>query len=97
MSNININSIVQNFSDLVTIYFIILLSLLLTSKLNTKKRALQGTGIILYVFFFLSLAHASTIHATCGTDVELTCPINSLKKSNEVVRIQSVNIVRFFL
>lgn len=60
MSNININSIVQNFSDLVIIYFIILLSLSLTT-------------------------HASTMHATCGTDVELTCPINSLKKSDEVI------------
>lgn len=25
------------------------------------------------------------MHVTCGTDIELTCPIRSLKQSNEVV------------
>jgi len=60
MSNININSLFQRFSDLVIVYLIILLSLSFTTN-------------------------GSTMHVTCGTDIELICPIRSLKKSDEVI------------
>ncbi|CAF1546617.1 unnamed protein product [Adineta ricciae] len=49
--------------------------------------------VIFYSFFFfsnfVSITDASTatttINVVCGTDVELTCPIRSVKKSDEVI------------
>ena len=32
-----------------------------------------------------SIASNTTMHVICGTDVELTCPIRSVKTSDEVV------------
>jgi hypothetical protein len=49
------------------------------------------------------LANGSTMHVACGTDVELTCPIRSTKKTDQVVRFSkerynpSKLIIRFFL
>ncbi|UJR22942.1 hypothetical protein I4U23_025969 [Adineta vaga] len=48
--------------------------------------------VIFYFFFFanfISITNGSTtttiIDVVCGTDVELTCPIRSIKKSDEVI------------
>ncbi len=38
-----------------------------------------------HYLFFNPIANGSTMHVTCGTDIELTCPISSIKKSDEVV------------
>ncbi len=45
--------------------------------------------MMIFFFFLISLANGSTttttMHVACGTDVELNCPIRSIKKSDEVV------------
>ncbi|CAF1362090.1 unnamed protein product [Rotaria sp. Silwood1] len=48
-----------------------------------------GDFVIFYLFLLQSLSYCSngstTMHATCGTDVELICPIRSTKQSDEVI------------
>ncbi|CAF0808375.1 unnamed protein product [Rotaria sordida] len=44
--------------------------------------------VIVYSIILLSLSftiHGSIMHVTCGADIELTCPISSKKKSDDVI------------
>ena len=43
-------------------------------------------NIVVNMIDWIFLVDASTMHVTCGTDIELTCPIRFLKKSEQVVR-----------
>ncbi|CAF5050378.1 unnamed protein product, partial [Rotaria magnacalcarata] len=44
--------------------------------------------VIIYLIILLSLLftiNGSTMHVTCGTDIELACPISSTKRTDEVI------------
>jgi len=42
-------------------------------------------NIIINIIYSEFIANGSTMRVTCGTNIELACPIRSLKKPDEVV------------
>ncbi|CAF0933290.1 unnamed protein product [Adineta steineri] len=59
------------------------------SNININSSFLRFSDlIIVYLIILLSLSfttNGSTMHVTCGTDIELKCPIRSIKSPNEVI------------
>jgi len=70
ITSVNFN---RTFVDLILFYFILLQSL----SLSTSTKIHGSTN--------LQTSSTTTMHVTCGTDIVLTCPISSRKKTDEVI------------